>query len=224
MVIWQQLLITLGLYNMGIIGLVGFIGSGKGTVADILVNQHGFKKESFANGVKDAIAPIFGWNRDWLEGDTPESRKWREEPDEWWSEQLGREITPRLALQLMGTECGRNVFHKDIWIHSLLRRLSSLENYVIADVRFPNEIDAIRKAGGLVFRVRRGSEPEWYNLAETYNSTWNWSGEVQVMKDFPDVHYSEWAWIGKGINGTISNNSSLEDLEKYIDFMMENAV
>ena len=37
-----------------IIGVVGFIGSGKGTVADILVEKHGFVKLSFADAVKDA--------------------------------------------------------------------------------------------------------------------------------------------------------------------------
>ena len=51
-----------------IIGLLGFAGSGKGTVADILVSK-GFKKESFADPVKDAVAAIFGWERSLLEGD-----------------------------------------------------------------------------------------------------------------------------------------------------------
>jgi len=49
-----------------IIGLVGFIGAGKGTVADILVEKHGFIKESFANSVKDAVSVIFGWDRTFL--------------------------------------------------------------------------------------------------------------------------------------------------------------
>ena len=50
-----------------IIGLVGFIGSGKGTIADLLVERHGFFKESFANSVKDACSLIFGWDRAMLE-------------------------------------------------------------------------------------------------------------------------------------------------------------
>lgn len=72
-----------------IVGLVGFIGSGKGTVADIMTTEHGFSKESFAGGVKDAASVIFGWDRKLLEGDTEESRAWRETPDEYWSEKLG---------------------------------------------------------------------------------------------------------------------------------------
>ena len=115
-----------------IVGLVGFIGSGKGTVADLLVSNHGFIKESFANSVKDAVSAVFGWDRILLEGDTTESRVWREKPDQFWSKKLGKEFSPRLALQLMGTEAGRDVFHTDIWVHTVERRCSPNKNYVIA--------------------------------------------------------------------------------------------
>jgi hypothetical protein len=204
-----------------IIGLVGFIGSGKGTVADILTRNHGFHKESFADAVKDAIAPIFGWERHLLEGDTPESRKWRETPDEWWSEKFEKPFSPRLALQLMGTESGRNVFHTDLWVLSLLRRIDPAKNYVIADVRFPNEIDLIRGHGGKVIRVKRGEEPEWFSTAEAYNVSTDWDGSLQKMRDYPEVHYSEFAWIGKGMDEEISNSTTLDDLEKKVARLME---
>ena len=205
-----------------IIGLVGFIGSGKGTVADILTRNHGFSKESFADAVKDAIAPIFGWERHLLEGDTLESRKWRESPDEWWTEKLGKPFSPRYALQLMGTEAGRNVFHTDLWVLSLLRRIDPAKNYVIADVRFPNEIDLIREHGGKVVRVKRGEEPEWFSTAEAYNVSTNWDGSLQKMRDYPEVHYSEFAWIGKGMDDEINNSTTLEDLEKKVARLMGN--
>ena len=60
-----------------LIGIVGLISSGKGTVADRLVEQHGYKKDSFAKSLKDAVASMFNWDRDMLEGDTESSRHWR---------------------------------------------------------------------------------------------------------------------------------------------------
>lgn len=207
-----------------LIGLVGFIGSGKGTVADILVSNHDFQKESFANSVKDAVAPIFGWERSWLEGDTIESREWRETPDEWWSKKLGRPFSPRYALQLMGTEAGRNVFHTDLWVLSLLRRIDPDKNYVIADVRFPNEIDLIRENGGKVFHVQRGEYPTWGDVALVYNQMTDWDGSMQKMEKYPDVHYSEWAWIGKSLNGLIKNDGSFEDLKKNVDNTITNVL
>ena len=63
-----------------VIGLVGFIGSGKNTVAETLM-VNGYQKDSFAAPLKDAVAQIFSWDRNMLEGSTTESRQWREQPD-----------------------------------------------------------------------------------------------------------------------------------------------
>ena len=78
-----------------IIGICGLIGSGKGTVSDHLVDTYGFEKISFADKLKDAVSELFGWNRPLLEGDTPGSRQWREEQDDFWTKETGRIITPR---------------------------------------------------------------------------------------------------------------------------------
>lgn len=206
---------------MAIIGLVGNIGNGKGTVADILVETHGFVKESFANSVKDSCAAIFGWNRAMLEGDTTESRAWREQPDEWWSKKFGYDFSPRYALQLMGTEAGRNVFHSDLWVHTVLRRihLNPDKNYVLADVRFPNEIKAIIDSGGKIVRVKRGLDPEWFACAHKQNTTpqeqhYILEDQRELMQQkYPSIHYSEWAWIGCHYDIVMDNNCSLEQLK-----------
>jgi hypothetical protein len=203
-----------------IVGLVGFIGAGKGTVADILVERHNYFKESFANSVKDAVSVVFGWDRALLEGDIPESRAWREQDDEFWSKKLGKPFSPRLALQLMGTEAGRDVFHPDLWVHTVLRRCENApwNNYVIADVRFPNEVKAIHDAGGIIVRVKRGDEPEWYNVALKANKKINYYG---MAENYPNVHYSEWAWIGSEIDFEINNNHTLDYLIERVDLLVD---
>lgn len=193
---------------MNVIGVVGFAGSGKGTVADILVEKYGFKKLAFADAVKDATSAIFGWERALLEGDTPESRTFREVVDPFWSKAFGFHITPRWALQKMGTEAGRDAFYPNIWISALGRKLKDDGNYVISDTRFPNEMEFIRGVGGSIIRVKRGPEPEWYETARAHNI----DGVYEMYQKYPEVHVSEWAWIGSPFDAVITNDGSIDDL------------
>jgi hypothetical protein len=189
-----------------LIGMVGFAGSGKGTVSDILVGQ-GFKKMAFADPVKDAVSAIFGWNRSLLEGDTKESRDFRETYDPFW------DATPRKMLQLMGTEAGRNVFRDDIWIRSMEARMSQYKDVVIADVRFSNEIQFIKSKGGFIVCVAR-QFPEWFETARTQNLLMMDNIPSTLMQTkYPEVHYSEWAWVGHHVDFLIDNNSNLDTLK-----------
>jgi hypothetical protein len=201
---------------MAIVGLIGFAGSGKGTAADILVEKFGYHKLSFADALKDVTAILFGWDRALLEGDTKESREFRECPDRFWSKKFGKKFTPREALQKMGTEAGRMVFHKDLWIFTLERRLEKYPNVVIADVRFTNEIDFIRSKDGSIFRVKRGEEPAWYNAAAKVNRGAGGREPNAMEFYFPDIHYSEWAWIGTPADDLIHNDGSIRELEDKI--------
>jgi hypothetical protein len=197
-----------------IVGICGFIGSGKDTIADYLVNFHEFRRDSFAGTLKDAVSAVFGWPRELLEGRTKHSREWREQVDPWWANRLNMpNLTPRLVLQLWGTEVCRRSFHDDIWIASIENKLrNSLDNIVVSDCRFPNEIDSIRNAGGLVVRVVRGPEPNWYDLAVESNSgTFN-----HMQTAYPDVHASEYAWVGTTFDAVIDNNGTIEDLYRQI--------
>ena len=204
-----------------IIGVCGFIGSGKDTVADYLVNLHHFRRESFANTLKDAVSAVFGWDRTMLEGRTKQAREWREQVDAWWAERLGiPHLTPRWILQNWGTEVCRKNFHDDIWIASLENKLrASTDDIVISDCRFPNEIAAIKKAGGRVVRVVRGAEPEWYQLAVSRNrgpngnSSWALSGRKLEQLG---IHASETAWVGTRFDAVLDSNGTLEDLYQQV--------
>ena len=196
-----------------IIGITGLIGSGKGTVADILVDEHDYIKLSFADKLKDGVATIFGWNRSMLEGDSLESREWRETVDEFWTKETGREITPRLVLQEFGTDCMRNGFYQGIWVSLLKQEIlnNSQNNYIIPDVRFSNEIKVIKDIGGQVWNVRRGELPNWWGYAIQDNN----NTKSSLMKDYhSDVHQSEWRWIDKDeqFDIIIQNNDTIKAL------------
>ena len=208
-----------------IIGVCGLIGAGKDTIADYLVNIHQFRRESFANTLKDAVASVFGWDRDLLEGRTRHSREWREQQDDWWTDRLGMPITPRWVLQYWGTEVVRRSFHDDTWIASLENKLrKTTDDVVISDCRFPNEIRAIKQAGGIVIRVHRGPEPDWYRFAEMVNRgperNLEWSFAKTQLDKF-NIHASETAWIGTDFDAVVDNNSSMDHLYSQITRLVQ---
>ena len=209
---------------MNTIGLLGNIGSGKNTVAQYLATK-GCIPTSFAGPLKDLCASIFGWERSLLEGETEESRQFRESVDLYWSKQLSiPEFTPRLALQLIGTDVMRNHFHENIWINSLEYRVKKLhhknECVVISDCRFRNEVDLIKKVGGTIILVQRAEKPEWFEIALRANQGDAVAKHI-MNRDFKDVHSSEWDWIGSEIDFTINNDGTLEELYASIDNIID---
>ena len=210
-----------------IIGVCGFIGSGKDTIADFLTNFHGYRRESFANSLKDCVAQVFGWDRTILEGRTKQAREWREQVDPWWAERLDMpHLTPRWVLQYWGTEVCRNGFHDDMWIASLENKLrNSKDDIVISDCRFPNEIKSIKSAGGIVIRVVRGPEPEWYDAAVSVNHGPNGNTSWALSKNKLEkskIHASETAWVGTEFDAILDNNGTIDDLFAQIKNLVSN--
>ena len=202
-----------------IIGICGFIGAGKDTAADYLVNFHEFRRESFASTLKDACAAVFGWDRTMLEGRTTSAREWREQVDLWWSQRLNMpELTPRLMLQLWGTEVCRRGFHDDIWIASLENKLrTSSDNVVVSDCRFPNEIAALKAQGGKIVWIKRGVTPHWYDIACKANK-----GDLKAVQWLKDegIHASEYSWAGTQFDYQIENSGSIDSLYKQLNGLL----
>ena len=204
---------------MAIIGISGFIGSGKNTVGTILTEKYGFRKDSFASSLKDACAVMFDWPRELLEGETQESREWREQPDEWWAQKLNiSNLTPRLALQLMGTDVMRNHFNENIWFLTMENRIRKNpgQSVVISDVRFPNELKFVQDRGGIMIKVNRGAHPVWYETAILANKG-NSLAKNAMTTLYSDAHLSEWAWVGSKFDYEISNDSDVETLNSQIN-------
>ena len=190
-----------------LIGIVGLIGSGKDTVANRLVEKHGYIRDSFAKSLKDAVSSMFNWDREMLEGNTTSSRHWREQPDKFWSERLGKPVTPRWVLQHFGTEVMRGKMYDGIWVDSCLGRYDGKDT-VISDTRFPNEVDQIRSRGGKIIRVKKGPDPEWFvNYVE---------GNITPK----NVHSSEYLWARSEFDLIINNDGDLNDLNKSVDDMI----
>jgi hypothetical protein len=119
-------------------------------------------------------------------------------------------------LQLWGTEVCRRGFHDDIWIASLENKLrNSTDDIVISDCRFPNEIKSIKDAGGIVVRVVRGEEPEWYEDAINANrgeaGNYSWATSRSRLEKL-GIHASETAWVGTKFDDVLDNNGSIDDL------------
>jgi hypothetical protein len=196
---------------MQLIGLGYVARSGKDTIADFLCKNHGYMKISFIAKMKEACRLIFGLSTDQLYGHL------KEVVDPFWNEHLHLvhqhgivvpydqlapedktssrlEVTPRLIMQLMGTEAGREVFGNDIWVTSTIRELknSNHDKWIVSDVRFPNEADMILKSGGRVYRVDRPGAGAKGGIA---------------------AHPSETALVGyQDWTGVIENNGTLQDL------------
>lgn len=130
------------------IGLTGYAGSGKSTAALGLISI-GYSRAKFAGPLKNMLRSLLkdqGADAElqdrMIEGDL------KHVP----SDMLGGR-TPRLAMQTLGTEWGRACLSNSLWVDAAIRAV--MPYTVFDDVRFPNEVDAIRSRGGIIIRIDR---------------------------------------------------------------------
>jgi len=189
-------------------------------------SQSSYQIKKFADKLKDIVCLLLGCTREQLE-----DREFKEK-------ELGEEwkvtknmfcdmdscglcnckdevLTPRKLLQLIGTECGRQIIHPNIWVNALfadygkpiLNRWDDKGNnmpasWIISDVRFPNEVEAIKAKGGIIIRVERN------------NFFYDEKGKKCLKID---NHPSETALDDyKDFDYTIDNNGTIEELIQKI--------
>jgi len=163
-----------------LIGICGHAGSGKDTLAEGIAQMDVYFVYHFADPIKAAINVMFGFGpAHW------ENRDWKEEPIPWLGMFMDREYcdkhgidraavgetmrsSPRSLAQKLGTEFGREMIDKDIWLKIAQQKFAKVDQsaqmqggrivglgMIIPDVRFSNEAQWIRDAGGLLLEVVR---------------------------------------------------------------------
>lgn len=197
-----------------VIGICGEMRHGKDTIADILTVYYNFYKRPMAYSLKEAVKVLFGFNREQLYG----SKK--EDIDNFWN------VSPRKVLQVFGTEIMRNYLGKaieelsgigsDFWVQSWLKWFldySVEPKIVVPDIRFQNELDAIRNLSkynsdiaGYVFKVVR---PDLLNRTDEKNMH---PSEAELRK-IPDEAFDK----------VFINNTTISNLQKnVIEYISKN--
>lgn len=173
---------------MKVIGVNGYARSGKDTIANILVEQCGFKRMAFADKLREALYELnpfvvherghdyatVQWVIDMYGWDGYKETEW------------GPEI--RRLLQRMGTEVGRNILGENIWVDAVLNDLDDQGKYVFTDCRFENEAESVTNLWGRVWRVDRpGVGPANDHISEIGLDDWNFDVRINNAGSIEDL-------------------------------------
>lgn len=215
--------------------------------------------KKFADKLKDIVCLLLGCSREQLED---REFKNKELGEEWWKIKLKEKhhhnwyfipytknynlnrfydaeivkTTPRLLLQLLGTDCGRNIIHPNVWVNSLMAEYfrpckdysnktkcmcyresdnttnceSDIPNWIITDMRFPNELETVKTKGGISIRVNR---PDYIENVHT--------GKQFPVKVHRGNHESETALDKAKFDYTIENSGTIEELIEKVKNIMK---
>jgi hypothetical protein len=185
--------------NMAIISISGKIGSGKDTIADIIMQYtpyHRWQVKKFAGKLKDIAEILTG---------VP---KINFEDQEFKQQDMGPEwgMTYRDLLQKLGTEAMRSGLHKNVWVNALfadyqfnIEEDEQIPYWIITDSRFPNELAAVKEHNGIAIKVIRDSG--------------NTIGTTHTSETALD-DYTDWDYV-------INNNGTLEELKTQVLSILE---
>jgi hypothetical protein len=171
-----------------IIGLTGYAQSGKDTVANYLVKQHGFTRVAFADKIRDVLYemnPIVNGEPLQITVDVEGWDKAKQRP------------SIRLLLQNLGVAARKHI-DEDVWIRAALSASDLNTDIVVTDVRFLNEADRI-----LFYSKMTGQTAEVWRIERP--------GVTAV-----NGHVSEHDMANYEVDQVFVNNGSIEDLEQSI--------
>jgi hypothetical protein len=173
-----------------IIGLTGYAQSGKDSVANILVNHYGYTRVAFADPIRELLYQMNPAVKDggYRVQSTVDVYGW----------DVAKTAFPEVRNMLQNLGVGaRKTFGDMFWVQQALRQVTPEGNFVITDVRYPNEAKAIREyEDSQIWRIKR-------------------SGVDPV-----NTHASETAMDGEKVDQIFVNNGTLEDLQVLISTRM----
>ena len=156
-----------------IIGICGSIGAGKDSVADYLVEKHGYQRLSWASPLKHVALYVYG-----ALGAEPRhfngTQLDKDEPIDGITDQFGEPQTGRRILQHLGTEGFREI-DRDTWVKYGIASSVDVDptvKWVVSDLRFPNEFDAVRSRGGVCWEVTKIGGPEHGSGGHSSEQAW----------------------------------------------------
>lgn len=160
-----------------IIGLSGYAGVGKDTLAKYIVElDPSFEIKKFSGKLKEVASLLTG-----IPVDNFENQKFKTQ------ELNGWDMTVRELLQKLGTEAIRDGLHEDAWVNALFANYHQGENWVITDMRFPNEYEAVKRFGGKAIRLdREGIKPINYHPSETAIDSFDFDIQCVTTKQEPE--------------------------------------
>lgn len=177
-----------------IIGLSGYAQTGKDTVAEYLVAQHGYRRVAFADPIRKALYklnPIISL------GEFAGVHLAQAVDGLDWEEVKRQSPETRRLLQVFGTEVGREMFGADFWVNQAMGNAGKFDKIVLTDVRFPNEYRAIKNREGIIIRIVKPG-----------------TGAI-------NAHASETALDNFSFDATIINDGSIHDLNQKIDSVIK---
>jgi hypothetical protein len=216
-----------------------------------------FKIKKFADKLKDIVCMLIGCTREQLED---RNFKEKELGEKWWYYKHGVteelldyqshrhfdfrtfpliKLTPRLILQILGTEAGRGLIHPNLWVNSLMSEyksggfveisknvevLGDFPNWVVTDMRFPNEMEAVKKRNGITIRVNRYmlEQLPCYSCQGGGCPVCNGYGTVSNIIRLENEHESETALDEAEFDYVIYNNGTIEELiEKVKEILIK---
>jgi hypothetical protein len=177
------------------VGLSGWARTGKDTVASVLVENYGYKRVSFADPMREALRRLSPNIRLADMSSVPLASAVH---GMGWEDLKGMSPDVRELMQRMGTEVGRDMFGQNFWVDLAINNIPDGSKVVFADVRFPNEAEAIKALGGEVWRVMRsGVGPANDHISE------------HALNDY------------HAFDQLLSNNGSLEELAEKVKNIMD---